>query len=122
MYQPQVNIESGAVVGLEALLRWPQAPRQDIGPNDFVPALEDAGLIGPVGTWVLRRACRDYRQFREAGVIGKDTTLSVNVSARQVGLDSFLSRHWVCLFPSTTSAPASRLWPTSENCPWTSSR
>jgi diguanylate cyclase (GGDEF)-like protein/PAS domain S-box-containing protein len=91
MYQPQVNIESGAVVGLEALLRWPQAPRQDIGPNDFVPALEDAGLIGPVGTWVLRRACRDYRQFREAGVIGKDTTLSVNVSARQVGLDSFLS-------------------------------
>jgi len=90
MYQPQVNIESGAVVGLEALLRWPQAPRQDIGPNDFVPALEDAGLIGPVGTWVLRRACRDYRQFREAGVIGKDTTLSVNVSARQVGLDSFL--------------------------------
>ncbi len=91
MYQPQVDIASGAVIGLEALLRWPQAPRQDIGPGEFIPALEDAGLIGPVGTWVLRRACNDYRRFREAGVINANTSLSVNVSARQVGIDTFLS-------------------------------
>ncbi len=90
-YQPQVDIVSGKVVGLEALLRWPKAPRDDIGPGDFIPALEDAGLIGSVGAWVMRQACSDYRRLVETGVITSKTRLSVNVSAKQLGLATFIS-------------------------------
>ncbi len=88
-YQPQADIGSGRIVGFEALLRWPSAPQEHLGPKDFVPALENAGLIGAAGSWVLRRACRDYRQWVDAGVVTSTTRLSVNVSATQLGHDTF---------------------------------
>lgn len=76
-YQPQFELQSGALTGYEALARWPHSERGDIPPAEFVPIAEENGLIGYIGEWVLRTACR-YACDWPAG-----TTLSVNVSPAQ---------------------------------------
>ncbi|MHB1353900.1 MAG: EAL domain-containing protein [Thiobacillus sp.] len=89
-YQPQLDLRHNRIAGLEALLRW-QRPRQGvISPNDFVPLLEDTGLIVPVGEWVLHTACAHYRRCRESGFA--PVRISVNVSARQFREDTLLKR------------------------------
>ena len=80
-YQPQLALDSGYVIGFEALIRWQHPERGLVSPNDFVPMLEDTGLILPVGAWVLREACAHYRRCREAGQM--PIRISINVSARQ---------------------------------------
>ncbi|MES2406344.1 MAG: EAL domain-containing protein [Pseudomonadota bacterium] len=82
-YQPQMQINSGRIVGFEALLRWQNPDKGLISPADFVPLLEETGLIVPVGAWVLRAACAHYRKCREAGQM--PFRISVNVSTRQFG-------------------------------------
>ena len=81
-YQPKVELRHGQVVGLEALLRWarPGVP-QLVLPNVFVPVLEDMGLIGPVGKWVLATACKHISAWRRAGL--GSIPVSVNVSSKQ---------------------------------------
>lgn len=80
-YQPQMDLRSGRIAGLEALLRW-QHPRHGLmSPEDFVPMLEETGLVVPVGEWVLHSACAQYRRWRDAGV--EPLRISINVSARQ---------------------------------------
>lgn len=80
-YQPQVLPCTGAVVGTEALLRWrPQGEADFISPNEFIPVLEETGLIIPVGKWVLKQACHAAAQWHREGY---DIRLSVNLSARQ---------------------------------------
>ena len=83
-YQPTVDLVTGAINGVEALLRWRHPDRGIIQPNDFIPALEASGLIFPVGEWVLGEACRQ-------GVIwhrqGHRMPVSVNISAVQLGRD-----------------------------------
>lgn len=79
-YQPQVDLESGEVVGVEALLRWRDGQLGVVEPSEFVPLLESADLIEEVGEWVLRTACRQASAWARAGAPLK---MSVNVSARQ---------------------------------------
>jgi predicted signal transduction protein with EAL and GGDEF domain len=80
-YQPKVNLASGEMIGMEALLRWQHAERGLVMPLEFVPALEDSGLIVAVGDWVIEEACRQLRDWSRAGL--RLTPVAVNLSARQ---------------------------------------
>ena len=80
-YQPQVDTRTGAVVGAEALIRWEHPEKGTIPPFKFIPLVEEMGLIGPMGEWVLRKACRQMKQFEAEGV--KLPKVAVNVSALQ---------------------------------------
>ncbi len=81
MYQPQVHMETGRLVGLEALLRWNHPTRGVLMPGEFLPAAERSGLIIMLGNWVLRSACRQARQWLETGVALPP--VAINVSALQ---------------------------------------
>jgi diguanylate cyclase (GGDEF)-like protein/PAS domain S-box-containing protein len=79
-YQPKVDLATGAISGLEALLRWKHEDRL-VSPAEFVPILENTGLIVPVGEWVLRSACRQIKRWEQQGLAPRP--VAVNVSARQ---------------------------------------
>jgi diguanylate cyclase (GGDEF)-like protein/PAS domain S-box-containing protein len=79
-YQTLVDLKSGRVVGMEALLRWQPAGEELVLPDRFIPLLEETGLIITVGEWVLRTACSQLYEWCQAG---HDLRLSVNISARQ---------------------------------------
>ncbi|HVU04232.1 MAG TPA: GGDEF domain-containing phosphodiesterase [Polyangiaceae bacterium] len=79
-YQPQVDLETDDLVGVEALLRWRDEQLGDIEPTEFVPLLESADLIEEVGEWVLRSACKQAAAWAQAG---EPLKISVNVSAKQ---------------------------------------
>jgi len=81
-YQPKVRLADGALVGVEALLRWRHPERGLVSPGEFVPALEDTGMIVAVGEWVVREACRQSRAWAEAGLA--PPPIAVNVSPRQL--------------------------------------
>jgi diguanylate cyclase (GGDEF)-like protein len=87
VYQPQVDLKTHRVVGLEALLRWRRPGRSPIGPEQFVPMLEESDLITEVGAWVLREACRHARAWAERHARG--VRLAVNVSPRQLEQGGF---------------------------------
>jgi diguanylate cyclase (GGDEF)-like protein/PAS domain S-box-containing protein len=80
-YQPQVDMETGRLVGLEALVRWNHPTRGVLLPGEFLPAAERSGLIVMLGNWVLRSACRQARQWLETGVALPP--MAINVSALQ---------------------------------------
>lgn len=87
-YQPQLDLRHGRVVGVEALLRWHTPEGRLVSPEDFIPALEDSGLIVPVGEWVLRHACRHAMSWLALG--STPPRLCVNVSGRQLMQRGFL--------------------------------
>lgn len=78
-FQPQMNTQTGALVGIEGLIRWHARP-----PAQFIPLAERSGLIVPIGRFVLQRTCAQFRQWQERGLIGDEVRVSVNVSARQL--------------------------------------
>ena len=80
-YQPQVDISSGVMVGVEALLRWESRELGLVMPNEFIPLLEETGLIIPVSEWVIEKACRDLSHWRNSGM--PDLRVAVNLSALQ---------------------------------------
>ncbi|SHG24706.1 GGDEF and EAL domain-containing protein [Ornithinibacillus halophilus] len=80
-YQPQKNLSSGKVVGLEALIRWNHPEKGYISPGDFIPLAEKTGLIIEIGDWVLYEACRQNKEWQDAGY--EPVTVSVNLSAKQ---------------------------------------
>ncbi len=80
-YQPQVDLVTGHVTGLEALLRWQNFTLGNVPPLDFIHIAEDSGLIIPIGEWVLRTACRQAKSWHNAGV--EFQRIAVNVSVRQ---------------------------------------
>src|ERR1700730_1580790 len=80
-YQPKVNLDTGEITGVEALIRWEQPDRGFVPPSQFVPIAEDCGLIVLIGRWVLREACRQARAWQDAGLPFQ--RISVNVSASE---------------------------------------
>ena len=80
-YQPKFNLQRRGVCGAEALIRWRHPVRGLISPLDFIPLLEESGLIVPVGEWVLQTACRELKERLDAGIGG--FPIAINVSARQ---------------------------------------
>jgi diguanylate cyclase (GGDEF)-like protein len=87
-YQPKINLHSGTIVGVEALIRWQHPERGLLSPAQFVPIAEDCGLILPIGRWVLREACLQARAWRQAGL--PSITVAVNTSALEFRAKDFL--------------------------------
>ncbi len=83
-YQPQIDLASDRVIGVEALLRWTHPEMGAISPAKFIPIAEDSGLIGKIGAWVLREACRQAKAWQDAGL--PPMVVAVNVSTRQFSL------------------------------------
>ncbi|MCH7644800.1 MAG: EAL domain-containing protein [Myxococcales bacterium] len=81
-YQPIVALPEGRMVGLEALLRWKSAELGVVSPVEFIPVAEGTGIIVPIGAWVLETACRQIKEWQEAG--WSDLRVSVNLSPREV--------------------------------------
>ena len=88
-YQPRVNLRSGAIVGVEALLRWHHPTRRLIRPSRFISIAEDSGLIVPIGKWVLREACRQAKVWQAAGLA--PVKMAVNVSAVELRAKNFVA-------------------------------
>ena len=86
-YQPKVGLADGRIVGMEALLRWQSAGRGLVPPGEFIPLLEETGLILPVGEWILHTACMQARAWQAAGF--KDIGIAVNLSMLQLRQTDF---------------------------------
>ncbi|MFD0050120.1 EAL domain-containing protein [Actinomycetes bacterium NPDC127524] len=87
-YQPQVELGTGKVIGVEALIRWRHPVLGVVPPNEFISLAEETGLIVPLGEWVLREACRQNRCWQKAGYT--PVPVAVNISVRQLQEDSFI--------------------------------
>jgi diguanylate cyclase (GGDEF)-like protein/PAS domain S-box-containing protein len=83
-YQPVVNLHSGEITGLEALVRWRHPERGVLDPSEFVSIAEDSGLIEPIGRWVQERACRQALEWHQLRPDSRPFDVAVNLSARQV--------------------------------------
>ena len=106
-YQPKVNLDTGDITGVEALIRWRQPDGTLVPPAEFVPIAEDCGLIVPIGRWVMREACKQARAWQDAGL--RHLRMAVNVSAvefrekgfvanvRQILADTALRPHYLVL-------------------------
>ncbi|QKS46898.1 EAL domain-containing protein (plasmid) [Paenibacillus cellulosilyticus] len=96
-YQPQYDMHTGAIVGVEALLRWHHPERGMIPPSQFIPIAEDSGIIVQIGQWVLEEACRQNKEWQDAGLL--KIPVSVNLSMRQF---------WQPNFPESVAAVLER--------------
>ena len=81
LYQPQIDVPSTQIVGVEALVRWRHPERGIISPTEFIPLAEETGLIVPIGEWVLRTACNQAKAWQSDG--GRAIRMAVNLSAKQ---------------------------------------
>ncbi len=89
-YQPQLDLRSGRISGAEALLRWEVSDREIRKPAEFIHLAEETGLIEPIGEWVLREACRQFRAWQDEGVVLP--LVAVNISIRQFRQPAFVDR------------------------------
>ncbi|MGE5621799.1 MAG: putative bifunctional diguanylate cyclase/phosphodiesterase [Bacillota bacterium] len=94
-YQLQLDLKSGAVAGMEALLRWRHPEFGEIAPHRFLPLAEETGLIEPIGDWVMHQACLQNRLWQEAGL--PPLRVAVNLSARELAWPGLAARIAQCL-------------------------
>lgn len=87
-YQPQLDLRTGEIVGVEALIRWDHPEYGYIAPSEFIPLAEETGLIVPLGKWILREACERRKAWKDAGY--GDFPIAVNVSVRQFQDEHFI--------------------------------
>ncbi|MFZ6657515.1 putative bifunctional diguanylate cyclase/phosphodiesterase [Undibacterium sp. TJN19] len=87
-YQPKINLESGAITGAEALLRWTHPQWGMVPPIRFIGIAEECGVIVPIGRWVLREACAQTKQWQDAGL--RIASISVNISAVEFRRQDFI--------------------------------
>ena len=104
-YQPQIDLQRRELVGLEALVRWRHPQRGLVPPSEFIPLAEESGLVVGLGEWVLRTACRQIKQWLDAGVAPRQT--AVNVSAVQLSHGRLVER--VSAILAETGIPPERL-------------
>jgi diguanylate cyclase (GGDEF)-like protein/PAS domain S-box-containing protein len=88
-YQPQINLETGEIIAVEALVRWKTEDSGTVMPGDFIPLAEETGLINEIGEWVLREGCRQAKEWQDMG-LPKSRRVAINLSARQFGDRAFL--------------------------------
>ena len=88
-YQPQIELATGRIIGLEALVRWKNGGGETVSPERFIPVAEQSGLIIPLGNWVLRTAITDLHRLQQAGF--NDICMAVNVSAVQFRHPDFIA-------------------------------
>jgi EAL domain-containing protein (putative c-di-GMP-specific phosphodiesterase class I) len=113
-YQPQIELASGQVVGVEALVRWQHPKKGMISPGQFIPIAEQSGLILPLGRWVLREACQQLRRWHDKGC-GLDIKMAVNLSVAQF-TDQELPEFVAEVLKETGIAPASLELEITESC------
>ncbi len=85
VYQAKVDISSGCIIGVEALLRWDQSGQESVSPDIFIPVAEKIGLINHIGEWVLQAACEQNRRWRDCGY--QPIKVGVNLSVLQISSD-----------------------------------
>lgn len=93
-FQPQIDVHSGSIAGLEALIRWNRPGGQVIPPDEFIPVAVRSGLIVPIGQWVIETACGLLGKWRDAGI---RVPLSINVSPRQLKFNGFVDHLIDCV-------------------------
>ena len=86
-YQPQLDLQTGTLVGVEALIRWHNPELGHVSPTTFIPVAEETGLIVPIGEWVIREACKQNVLWQSKGLGG--LSISVNISSRQFSRPNF---------------------------------
>ncbi len=91
-YQPQIDLNTGQLIGFEALVRWQHAERGIVSPLEFIPVAEETGLIIPLGRWILRAACQQMRALCDAKLVSNRAVMAVNLSLKQFE-DTQLVRH-----------------------------
>ncbi len=101
-YQPKINLESGVITGVEALVRWEHPEQGLIPPALFVPVAEECGLMQEIGQWVLREACRQAQVWRQAGL--EIQRIAVNISSSEFRVRNFIENTRVIL--AETGLPA----------------
>ncbi|MFN9174239.1 MAG: EAL domain-containing protein [Synechocystis sp.] len=89
-YQPQINLLTGQLLGVETLIRWQHPQLGLVSPGTFIPIAEKSGMIVPLGYWVLKQSCLQYQKWRALGIF--PFKLSVNLSLRQLQEDDLVSR------------------------------
>jgi diguanylate cyclase (GGDEF)-like protein len=104
LYLPVVTLDDNEIVGVEALLRWADPDRGLVAPDQFLPALEESGLIVPVGEWVLEQACRQNKLWHDA-YPNRELLTTVNVSPQQLARPDFMERV-LAIVSDTGSSPA----------------
>lgn len=100
-YQPQVDINTGEILSLEALLRWQHPQLGLVPPNQFIPIAEETGLICPIGDWVIRTACEQHQAWCAAGLL--PIRIAVNLSVRQFQQDDLVNKIVQALQETKTS-------------------
>ena len=114
LYQPIVQLDSGAVISVEALARWQHPLRGLLDPDTFIPLAEESGLIVPIGRYLLRRACREAAGWRDGAGLPSEVSVSVNLSARQLQHPDLVADVRAALADSELS-PARLLLEVTEN-------
>jgi diguanylate cyclase (GGDEF)-like protein/PAS domain S-box-containing protein len=88
-YQPQIDLGTGEIIAVEALVRWKTEDSGTVMPGDFIPLAEETGLINEIGEWVLREGCRQAKEWQDMG-LSKSRRMAINLSARQFSDKGFL--------------------------------